>query len=106
MAQTVIEGVTVLPGGGRPAIPDAAVTLDAGGRVTDIAEGVAPAADLLLVPGGVDLHPDNLVERRRPRATVSLDHEAVISVLDVECAPAAIAPACVAPRAAESPRHA
>lgn len=104
MAQTVIEGVTVLPGGGRPAIPDAAVTLDAGGRVTDIAEGVAPAADLLLVPGGVDLHLDNLVERRRPRATVSLDHEAVISVLDVECAAAGIATVCVAARCEESPR--
>lgn len=104
MAQTVIEGVTVLPGGGRPAIPDAAVTLDAGGRVTDIAEGVAPAADLLLVPGGVDLHLDNLVERRRPRATVSLDHEAVISVLDAECAAAGIATVCVAARCEESPR--
>jgi alpha-D-ribose 1-methylphosphonate 5-triphosphate diphosphatase len=104
MAQTVIEGVTVLPGRGRPAIPDAAVTLDAGGRVTDIAEGVAPAADLLLVPGGVDLHLDNLVERRRPRATVSLDHEAVISVLDAECAAAGIATVCVAARCEESPR--
>jgi alpha-D-ribose 1-methylphosphonate 5-triphosphate diphosphatase len=96
--------VTVLPGRGRPAIPDAAVTLDAGGRVTDIAEGVAPAADLLLVPGGVDLHLDNLVERRRPRATVSLDHEAVISVLDAECAAAGIATVCVAARCEESPR--
>jgi alpha-D-ribose 1-methylphosphonate 5-triphosphate diphosphatase len=103
MAQTVIEGVTVLPGGGRPAIPDAVVTLDADGRVTDIAEGVAPA-DVLLVPGGVDLHLDNLVERRRPRATVSLDYEAVISVLDVECAAAGIATVCVAARCEESPR--
>jgi alpha-D-ribose 1-methylphosphonate 5-triphosphate diphosphatase len=104
MAHTVIEGVTVLPGNGRPAIPDAAVTLDADGRVTDIAEGVAPSADLLLVPGGVDLHLDNLVERRRPRATVSLDHEAVISVLDAECAAAGIATVCVAARCEESPR--
>lgn len=103
MAQTVIEGVTVVPGGGRAVIPNAVVVLDEDGRVADIAEG-AGARDVFLVPAGVDLHLDNLVERRRPRATVSLDHAVVISVLDAECAAAGIATVCVAARCEESPR--
>ncbi|MFN3002593.1 alpha-D-ribose 1-methylphosphonate 5-triphosphate diphosphatase [Mycolicibacterium wolinskyi] len=106
MAQTVIEGVTLVPGGGRPIIPSAAVVLDADGRVTEISEaaGANGAGDLYLVPAGVDLHLDNLVQRRRPRATVSLDHEAVISVLDAECAAAGIGTVCVAARCEDSPR--
>lgn len=106
MAQTVIEGVTLVPGGGRPIIPSAAVVLDADGRVTEISEaaGANEAGDLYLVPAGVDLHLDNLVQRRRPRATVSLDHEAVISVLDAECAAAGIGTVCVAARCEDSPR--
>lgn len=103
MAQTVIEGVTVIPGGRRSAIADAAVVLDGDGRVTEISEG-APARDLFLVPAAVDLHLDNVVQRRRPRATVSLDHETVISVLDAECAAAGIATVCVAARCEDSPR--
>lgn len=104
MAQTVIDGVTVIPGGGRAAIPDAVVTLDAHGRVEEIVAGVAAAQDRYLVPGGVDLHLDNLLQRRRPRATVSLDHAAVISVLDAECAAAGIATVCIAARCEDSPR--
>ncbi|WP_197373839.1 alpha-D-ribose 1-methylphosphonate 5-triphosphate diphosphatase [Mycolicibacterium baixiangningiae] len=104
MAQTVIEGVTVIPGGGRDAIPNAVVTLDSEGRVEEIIPDVAPAQDLYLVPGGVDLHLDNLLQRRRPRATVSLDHAAVISVLDAECAAAGIATVCIAARCEDSPR--
>jgi alpha-D-ribose 1-methylphosphonate 5-triphosphate diphosphatase len=103
MAQTVIDGVTVVPGGGRPVVRDAAVVLDEAGTVVEIAVG-APAEDLLLVPAAVDLHLDNLVQRRRPRATVSLDHEAVITVLDAECAAAGIATVCVAARCEDSPR--
>lgn len=103
MAQTVIDGVTLVPGGGRPVIPHAAVVLDADGVVVEIGEAGMPG-DLLLVPGAVDLHLDNLVQRRRPRATVSLDHEAVISVLDAECAAAGIATVCIAARCEDSPR--
>ncbi|WP_102145370.1 alpha-D-ribose 1-methylphosphonate 5-triphosphate diphosphatase [Mycobacterium hubeiense] len=103
MAQTVIDGVTVIPGNGRPIMRDAAVLLDAVGTVIEITEG-APADDLLLVPAAVDLHLDNLVQRRRPRATVSLDHEAVITVLDAECAAAGISTVCVAARCEHSPR--
>lgn len=103
MAQTVIDGVTVVPGGGKPEIRDAAVVLDAVGTVVEISDG-APSDDLFLVPAAVDLHLDNLVERRRPRATVSLDHEAVITVLDAECAAAGISTVCVAARCEDSPR--
>jgi alpha-D-ribose 1-methylphosphonate 5-triphosphate diphosphatase len=103
MAQTVIDGVTVVPGGGKPVIPDAAVVLDGVGTIVEISDG-APADDLILVPAAVDLHLDNLVQRRRPRATVSLDHEAVITVLDAECAAAGIATVCVAARCEDSPR--
>lgn len=103
MAQTVIDGVTLVPGGGGPVIPQAVVVLDEDGVVVEIGEGRF-SDDLLLVPGAVDLHLDNLVQRRRPRATVSLDHEAVISVLDAECAAAGIATVCIAARCEDSPR--
>lgn len=104
MAHSVIEGVTVIPGGGRDAIRDAVVTLDEQGRVEDITPDAAPAHDRYLVPGAVDLHLDNLQQRRRPRATVSLDHAAVISVLDAECAAAGITTVCIAARCEDSPR--
>ena len=104
MADSVIEGVTVIPGDGRDAIRNAVVTLDAEGCVEDITPDAAAGGDLYLVPGGVDLHMDNLLQRRRPRATVSLDHAAVISVLDAECAAAGIATVCVAARCEDSPR--
>ncbi len=103
MAQTVVDGVTIVPGGGRPEIRDAAVVLDSAGTVVEISDG-APSDDLFLVPAAVDLHLDNLVERRRPRATVALDHESVITVLDAECAAAGIATVCVAARCEDSPR--
>lgn len=103
MAHTVINGVTLVPGGGRPVIPGAVVVLDDDGVVAEIGEGNS-SGDLYLVPGAVDLHLDNLVQRRRPRATVSLDHEAVISVLDAECAAAGIATVCIAARCEDSPR--
>ncbi|OBA79316.1 alpha-D-ribose 1-methylphosphonate 5-triphosphate diphosphatase [Mycolicibacterium elephantis] len=103
MAQTVIDGVTVVPGGGMPVIRDAAVVLDGLGTIVDIGDG-APSDDLFLVPAGMDLHLDNLVPRRRPRATVTLDHEAVITALDAECAAAGIATVCVAARCEHCPR--
>jgi alpha-D-ribose 1-methylphosphonate 5-triphosphate diphosphatase len=104
MAHTVIEGVNVVPGGGREAIPNAIVTLDAQGCVEAITPGEPYPSDLYLVPAGVDLHLDNMQQRRRPRATVSLDHAAVISVLDAECAAAGVATVCVAARFEDSPR--
>lgn len=104
MAHTVIEGVTVVPGDGRDIVADAVVTLDAQGRVESIIPDAAAARDRYLVPGAVDLHLDNLQQRRRPRATVSLDHAAVISVLDAECAAAGISTVCIAARCEDSPR--
>lgn len=104
MAQTVIEGVTVVPGGQRDVVLNAAVVLDEDGTVVEIAEDVSEAREVILVPAAVDLHLDNLVTRRRPRATVSLDHASVISVLDAECAAAGIGTVCVAARCEDSPR--
>jgi len=103
MAHTVIDGVTVAVGAGRPLRPNAAVVLDENGVVIDITDG-APSGDLFLVPAAVDLHLDNLVQRRNPRATVSLDHDAVLTVLDAECAAAGIATVCIAARCEDSPR--
>lgn len=104
MAHTVIEGVNVVPGGGRDVIPNAVVTLDGHGHVEAITAGGPDPSDHYLVPAGVDLHLDNMQQRRRPRATVSLDHAAVIAVLDAECAAAGIATVCVAARFEDSPR--
>ena len=115
MAHTVIERVTVVPGRGRPVLPSATVSLDAAGRVTaidpdpgappyDPAPDDMPTGSLLLVPAAVDLHLDNLVQRRRPRAGVTLDHAAVITALDAECAASGIATVCVAARCEHSPR--
>lgn len=103
MGVTVLDGLTVVPGGGRPVIPDATVTLDEVGRVLEIAANSAPTRAVLL-PAAVDLHLDNLVQRRQPRATVTLDHEAVLPVLDAECAAAGIATVCIAVRCEHSPR--
>lgn len=103
MAHTVIDGVTVVPGGGQPVIRDAVVVLDELGTILEIGDG-APSGELYLVPAAVDLHLDNLVQRRHPRATVSLDHEAVITVLDAECAAAGIGTVCVAARCEHCPR--
>lgn len=104
MAQTVIEGVHVVPGLGREIIRNTVVVLDERGTVEQIAPDSAVGEDRYLVPAAVDLHLDNLLQRRRPRATVSLDHAAVIPMLDAECAAAGIATVCVAARCEDSPR--
>jgi alpha-D-ribose 1-methylphosphonate 5-triphosphate diphosphatase len=102
MADSVIRGVTVVPGGGRPRIPAATVVIGADGVVRDIvAEGLP--SNLMLVPGAVDLHLDNLRERRRPRATVNLDVRGVLVSLDAECAAGGIAVVCVAARCEHAP---
>jgi len=103
MGRTVIDGVTVIPGGGKPVRTDAAVTLEADGTVSEITAG-APADGWILAPAAVDLHLDNLVQRRRPRATVTLDPAAVLIALDAECAAAGIATVCVAARCEHAPQ--
>ncbi|APE33564.1 alpha-D-ribose 1-methylphosphonate 5-triphosphate diphosphatase [Nocardia mangyaensis] len=97
-----LEGVTVVPGYGAPVITDATVTIDDQGVLTQI--GAGPPGELYLVPAAVDLHLDNLVERRRPRATVALEPATVLAVLDAECAAAGIGTVCVAVRCEDSPR--
>ncbi|MBF6213128.1 alpha-D-ribose 1-methylphosphonate 5-triphosphate diphosphatase [Nocardia puris] len=97
------HGVTIVTGHGASVITAAAVVIDDElGVVTELAEG-APG-DYFLVPAGVDLHLDNLVERRRPRATVTLDHDTVLSALDAECAAAGMGVVCIAARCEDSPR--
>ncbi|UNK47820.1 alpha-D-ribose 1-methylphosphonate 5-triphosphate diphosphatase [Arthrobacter sulfonylureivorans] len=106
MDQTIIDNVTLVPGNGAEPLRGATVVLDADGVVSEIAAGKAagsPDAERFLVPAGVDLHLDNLTERRRPRATVRLDQAAVLSVLDAECAAAGIGTVCIAARCEDAP---
>jgi alpha-D-ribose 1-methylphosphonate 5-triphosphate diphosphatase len=104
MTATIIEDVTVVPGGGAAPIAGATVELDADGVVRSI-QGGAPGGPggRFLVPAAVDMHLDNLAERRRPRATVRLDHESVLAVLDAECAAAGIGTVCIAARCEDAP---
>lgn len=102
MPHTVIERVRVVPGRGGEVVDCATVVLDSDGTVEQIMP-VDGSAELLLVPAAVDLHLDNLSERRRPRATVNLDQAGVLANLDAECAAAGIGVVCVAARCEESP---
>lgn len=102
MAGTVIERVRVVPGSGGDEVGCATVVLDDDGIVTAI-DPVDGDAEQLLVPAAVDLHLDNLRERRRPRATVVLDQAGVLAGLDAECAAAGIGTVCVAARCEEVP---
>lgn len=102
MGDTVIRDVTVVPGAGQPTLDAATVVIGSDGNVREIAaEG--EASGLSLVPGAVDLHLDNLQERRRPRATVTLDQRGVVASLDAECAAAGTAVVCVAARCEHAP---
>jgi alpha-D-ribose 1-methylphosphonate 5-triphosphate diphosphatase len=104
MTGTIIDNVTVVPGGGREPIAGAAVDLDPEGTVRSIRDaGTAHTGGRFLVPAAVDLHLDNLTERRQPRATVRLDQAAVLSVLDAECAAAGIGTVCIAARCEDAP---
>jgi alpha-D-ribose 1-methylphosphonate 5-triphosphate diphosphatase len=98
----VLRDVMVLPGGGRQEIACAAVTLDADGVVESI-EPVQGPAQRVLAPPAVDLHFDVLRERRRPRATVELELERVVPLLDGELAAAGIGTVCVGARFEEEP---
>lgn len=103
MGDMRIDDVTVVPGDGREPLPGATVVLDDRGVVTDIIEGARTGSRRYLVPAAVDLHLDNLVERRRPRASVTLDQAGVIGALDAECAAAGIGTVCIAARCEEAP---
>lgn len=102
MDLTVIDDVTVLPGGGRAPQPASRVVLDADGVVREIVPG-AVTGDRYLVPAAVDLHLDTMSTRRRPRATVELPQAAVVAVLDAECAAAGIGTVCIAAHAEDAP---
>jgi alpha-D-ribose 1-methylphosphonate 5-triphosphate diphosphatase len=104
MTGTTIDDVTVVPGGGRAPIAGATVALDSDGVVRSIQSSGAPRPGRrFLVPAAVDLHLDNLTERRRPRATVRLDLASVLAVLDAECAAAGIGTVCIAARCEDAP---
>uniref|UniRef100_UPI002027D8CA hypothetical protein n=1 Tax=Actinotalea sp. C106 TaxID=2908644 RepID=UPI002027D8CA len=102
MDLTVIEDVTLVPGGGRPVLAGARVVLDADGVVQEITSTGVPG-QRFLVPAAVDLHLDNMAQRRRPRATVVLDQADVLAVLDAECAAAGIGVVCLAARCEDAP---
>jgi alpha-D-ribose 1-methylphosphonate 5-triphosphate diphosphatase len=51
----------------------------------------------------VDLHLDVIPERRRPRATVELDLDSVVSTLDAEVAASGIGTVCIGVRCEEEP---
>jgi alpha-D-ribose 1-methylphosphonate 5-triphosphate diphosphatase len=99
----MINGVRVVPGSAQPTVERARVVLDGDGVVTDIEPVDGPPSDLTLVPAGVDLHLDNLRERRQPRATVELDHDSIIAALDAECAAAGIGTVAISARCEHSP---
>ncbi|GAA1265114.1 hypothetical protein GCM10009609_30390 [Pseudonocardia aurantiaca] len=104
MTAQTIENVTVVPGGGRAPVAGATVELDPDGTVRSIRDtGGAHPDGRFLVPAAVDLHLDNLTERRQPRATVRLDQAAVLSVLDAECAAAGTGTVCIAARCEDAP---
>ncbi|MGJ3507235.1 alpha-D-ribose 1-methylphosphonate 5-triphosphate diphosphatase [Enemella sp. A6] len=99
---TVLTDLTLLPGRGADPIPVARIQLDDSGVITAIEPG-AGSETRFLVPAGVDLHLDNFIERRRPRASVVLDLATVVAAMDAECAAAGIGTVCVAARCEESP---
>jgi alpha-D-ribose 1-methylphosphonate 5-triphosphate diphosphatase len=102
LAATVIENVLVASGHPAGSARVATVVLDGAGIVTDVEPGGA-AGGLVLVPAAVDLHLDNVRERRRPRATVELGIPGVVAALDAECAAAGIGVVCVGARCEEAP---
>ncbi|MDY7100811.1 MAG: alpha-D-ribose 1-methylphosphonate 5-triphosphate diphosphatase [Actinomycetota bacterium] len=99
---TVLDRVRVIPGGGRPGIGCATVVLRDDGVVDHIVARTGEPEQVLM-PAAVDLHLDNLRERRRPRATVVLDQASVLIGLDAECAAAGIGTVCLSARCEHSP---
>src|SRR5690625_4327612 len=102
MGLTIIDNVTVVPGDGAPATYHATVVVNEHGIVEEITgtSGATESTDetsvRYLTPAAVDLHLDNVTERRQPRATVVLNQDAVLTSLDAECAAAGIGTVCIA----------
>lgn len=103
MPDTILQRVRVIPGSGQSTVDCATVVIDDSGIVTDVAP-VSETPQLVLLPFAVDLHLDNLVERRNPRATVQTDQTSTIASLDAECAAAGIGVVCIAARCENAPR--
>ncbi|HEV3187591.1 MAG TPA: alpha-D-ribose 1-methylphosphonate 5-triphosphate diphosphatase [Acidimicrobiales bacterium] len=98
-----IDQVTVVPGAGQEVVECATVTVDDNGTVVAI-EPTDGASVGYLIPAAVDVHLDNVRERRRPRATVELALSEVIPMLDVECAAAGVGTLLVSGRFEHEPR--
>jgi alpha-D-ribose 1-methylphosphonate 5-triphosphate diphosphatase len=98
-----IDDVTVVPGNGAEVLQCATVTVGDDGIVVSIEPTNGPSKGFLL-PSAVDLHLDNVRERRRPRATVELALSEVIPMLDVECAAAGVGTVFVSGRFEHEPR--
>lgn len=108
MGLSTIENVTVVPGHGAPAVYKATVVVNAEGiveQITGTSEHTTTdeMTTRYLTPAAVDLHLDNVTERRQPRATVVLSQDAVLTSLDAECAAAGIGTVCIAARCEDAP---
>lgn len=97
----IIDNVLLARGAGAP-LKHCDVVLDDAGTVTAL-RPTTGTTDRYVIPPAVDLHLDNLAERRRPRAGVVLDLPAVVAALDAECAASGTGLVCVAARCEESP---
>ncbi len=98
-----IDQVTVVPGAGQEIIECASVIVGDDGNVVSI-DATSGEAIGFLLPAAVDVHLDNVRERRRPRATVELELSEVIPMLDVECAAAGVGTLLVSGRFEHEPR--
>jgi alpha-D-ribose 1-methylphosphonate 5-triphosphate diphosphatase len=98
-----IDDVTVVPGAGEDVFECATVTVADDGTVISIEPRDGASVGYLL-PSAVDVHLDNVRERRRPRATVELAQSEILPGLDVECAAAGIGTILVSGRFEHEPR--
>jgi alpha-D-ribose 1-methylphosphonate 5-triphosphate diphosphatase len=98
-----IDDVTVVPGDGGEVLECATVIVGDDGTVVSIEPTDGTSVGYLL-PSAVDVHLDNMRERRLPRATVELAQSDVLPGLDVECAAAGIGTILISGRFEHEPR--
>jgi alpha-D-ribose 1-methylphosphonate 5-triphosphate diphosphatase len=100
MTDHEIHGVDLAAAGFAPGAHDIVISGD--GRLLEVEPTSRPVRFVLRSPM-VDLHLDVIPERRRPRATVELDLETVVSTLDAEVAASGIGTVCIGVRCEEEP---
>jgi len=100
MTDHEIRGVDLTAAGFAPGTHDVVVGAD--GRLLQVEPSNLQVRFVLRSPM-VDLHLDVIPERRRPRATVELDLDSVVSTLDAEVAASGIGTICIGVRCEEEP---